>query len=68
MGFSDLLSGVHIEDYFKGLEFPCTKQDLISYAQGRHAPDRVMEMLNKLPDKEYESFTQVLEAGVKAAI
>lgn len=68
MGWRDLLSGINIGDYFKGLEFPCDKQEIIDYAQEHNAPDRVIEMLDKLPDQEYESITQLLEAEIKSAI
>ncbi len=68
MGWRDFLTGINVSEYFKGLEFPCEKQDLIDYAQEHNAPDRILEMLDKLPDQEYGSLQQVLEAEIKSII
>ena len=67
MGLRDFLSNFNIGDYFKGVEFPCSKQELIDFAEEHSAPERIIEMLDKLPDKEYESIMQVVEAEVWSA-
>jgi hypothetical protein len=68
MSWKDFLSEINIGEHLKGLGFPCTKQDLIEHAQEFGAPDQVIELLDRLPDQEYESVAQVLEIGVKSML
>jgi len=44
-----------VERYLAGIHFPAQKQQLVDRATSKDAPNDVMEMLHKLPDKTYNS-------------
>jgi hypothetical protein len=44
-----------VEKYLAGMHYPAEKRALISNAQGKEAPSDVMDLINKLPDKTYNS-------------
>jgi hypothetical protein len=37
------------------MHYPAEKQKLVNNAQGKDAPNDVMDLLNKLPEKTYSS-------------
>ncbi|MCW4001380.1 MAG: DUF2795 domain-containing protein [Candidatus Bathyarchaeota archaeon] len=37
------------------MHYPAEKKKLVSNAQGKDAPEDVMDLINKLPDKTYNS-------------
>jgi hypothetical protein len=37
------------------MHYPAEKKDLVDKAQGKDAPDDVMDLLDKLPNKTYKS-------------
>jgi hypothetical protein len=47
--------GSKIEEFMEGLNFPASKQDITSKAREKGADDNIMSMLQKLPDKMYQS-------------
>ncbi len=49
------ITPIEVEKYIKGVNFPADKEDLIHQAEGNHAPDEVMRVLNELTGKEYRS-------------
>jgi len=57
-GLMDIIANVteHLED----IDFPKDKDDLIEYARDRNAPDRVIEILEKLPDQVYVGMGDVV--------
>jgi hypothetical protein len=44
-----------VEKYLAGMHYPSEKKNLVDKAQDKNAPDDVMDLLNKLPDKTYKS-------------
>jgi hypothetical protein len=44
-----------VEKYLAGMHYPAERKKLINNAQNKEAPDNVMELLNRLPDKTYTS-------------
>ena len=44
-----------VEKYLGGMHYPAERKKLIYNAQNKDAPDNVMDLLNKLPDKTYTS-------------
>jgi len=44
-----------VEKYLAGMHYPAGKAALISNAQNKAAPNDVMDLINKLPDKTYTS-------------
>ncbi len=45
--------------YLKNMEFPADKQKIISMAKDKGMPENVVQWLNKLPNKQYSSSTDV---------
>lgn len=53
-----------IGNFIKSIDFPASKQELISSAEENDAPQAVLDRLEELPDREFESATDVMkEAG-----
>lgn len=53
------VSPAQIEKYLKGIDFPSSKQSLINHAKQNNAPDDVMQLLQRMPDKEYGSAADI---------
>lgn len=49
------MSPAIVEKYLGGVHYPSEKKNLVNNAQNKDAPDDVMDLLNKLPDKTYNS-------------
>jgi hypothetical protein len=52
---TDRMSPVEVQKYLAGTDYPASKNELIEHAQENDADQRVFDMLNELPDKEYNS-------------
>lgn len=49
-------SPAQIQQSLNGLDYPASKQELIRHAQNnKDKNDEVMDVLNQLPDKDYNS-------------
>jgi hypothetical protein len=44
-----------VEKYLAGMHFPAERKKLINNAQNKGAPENVIDLLNKLPEKTYTS-------------
>jgi hypothetical protein len=53
---------VQVEKFLRGINYPCSKQNLLSTAKKEGADQNVMNLLQKLPDKKYGSPVDVSEA------
>ncbi|MCL4465808.1 MAG: DUF2795 domain-containing protein [Chloroflexi bacterium] len=51
--------GSRVAPYLQGLDFPATRDRMIGYAIGRNAPEDVVEILQKLPDRQFNSLNNV---------
>ncbi len=49
------MSPAIVEKYLAGMHYPAERKKLINNAQNKDAPDNVMDLLNKLPEKTYTS-------------
>jgi len=47
------ISPTEVQKYLSGIDYPCSKQDLIKHAKGKNAPGEIVGALNGLPDREY---------------
>lgn len=54
-GDPEKASPANIQDHLEGLDYPVSKQQLMDHAQSQNAPEDVMNVLQKLDDKEYNS-------------
>ncbi len=54
---------VQIQKHLKGVDYPANKQDLIQHAQRQGADEKVISLLEQLPeDEEYENPTDLNKA------
>jgi hypothetical protein len=53
MGASELIM------YLKGIDFPADKQKLVDMARSKGAPEKVVQWLNMLPNKQYSNTADV---------
>ena len=44
-----------VEKYLAGMHYPAEKKKLVDNAQNKDAPENVMDIINKLPEKTYTS-------------
>lgn len=54
-GKTGRVSPAIVEKYLAGVHYPTQKKNLVNNAQNKDAPGDVMNMINKLPDKTYNS-------------
>lgn len=52
-------SPVDVEKHLKGIHFPAGKRELISHARDRNAPENVLSVLQRMPEREYGSAADV---------
>ncbi len=55
-------SAAELEKYLKGVDFPASKDDLISKARSNGAPDDVIDMINSLSESSFSSPVDVAKA------
>lgn len=53
---------VQLQKNLKGINYPASKQDLVKHAQQKGADEKVCATLEKLPDRNYETPTEVSKA------
>lgn len=54
-GKSGHVSPAIVEKFLAGMHYPAEKEKLCSNARNRKAPNDVMDLINKLPEKTYTS-------------
>lgn len=57
-----MVSTEAIAQSLRGLDFPCTKQDCIDYARQRNASREVIDLLQRMPDRRFDSMADVWSA------
>ncbi len=58
-------SPIQIQKFLHGLEYPAQRQEIIDKAEEEGADDEILHLLQKLPDKDYESPVEVSSAVSK---
>ena len=53
------VSPVEVQKSLKNIDYPVHKKDLIKHAKNHGANDKVIEVLESLPDKEYTNAAEV---------
>ena len=59
---SDAPSPIEIQQHLSGIDYPVTRDELVSTAQSQGADDAVLDALRSLPEGEYDSPTAVSSA------
>ena len=53
---------IQIQKYLSGIEYPASKDDVVSTAEQESAPDDVLEALRAIPEGQYDGPTDVSKA------
>ena len=61
------VSPIRIQEYLAGIEYPATKDQLISHAREHEAPEAVIAFMERLPKRNYRSATEVSQEAGKIA-
>ncbi len=57
-----LVSTAAIAQSLSGLSFPCTKQECINHARKRGAPREVVDLLERMQERRFDSMADVWSA------
>ena len=55
-------SPANVTHHLKGIHFPAQKQDLVKQAKKNGAEKDIMDVLNGMPDDEFDSIAEVMKA------
>jgi hypothetical protein len=55
-------SAVNVTKHLKGIDFPASKPELVRIARQLKAEQVVIDQIQKLEDREYESMAEVIKA------
>jgi hypothetical protein len=44
-----------VETYLIGLEYPATREDIILHAESRSAPEEIVDLMYRIPDRLYDN-------------
>ncbi|AUZ87405.1 DUF2795 domain-containing protein [Arthrobacter sp. TmT3-37] len=58
-------SPIDIQKALGGMDYPASKEDLVKHAEDKGADDAVLETLRNLPDREFDSPTDVNKEASK---
>lgn len=58
-------SPIEVQKYLHGLEYPAQRAEIIDKAEEEGADDEILNLLQQLPDKEYESPIELSSAVAK---
>ncbi len=53
------VSAARFARYLKGISFPVNRETIVSTAKSNGAPENVMELFNRLPQREYNRANEV---------
>lgn len=53
---------IQLQKYLKGVDYPAKKKDLIKHASQHGADKNVKEVLEQIPDEEYQTPAEVSQA------
>ncbi len=50
-----------VADFLEGVQYPCSKADILEHVRGQGAPQMVIDALQRLPDLQYFDLAQVID-------
>lgn len=53
---------IQLQKHLKGVDYPASKQDLITHAKEQGADEEAISALEQMPDEQYETPTDVSKA------
>jgi hypothetical protein len=51
-----------IQEFLRGMDYPSKRDGILEKARRNNAPNDVLDILNQIPDQEYESAAEVSKA------
>lgn len=51
-----------VAEYLRGLTFPCRKEECIRHVRARNAPGEVIDLLERVPERRFDSMSDVWSA------
>ncbi len=58
---SEKINAAQLAMYLKGIDYPASKMDIIQTAKTNGAPDNVVQLLNRLPERQYQRANEIEE-------
>ncbi|MCW2901154.1 MAG: hypothetical protein JWO67_3419 [Streptosporangiaceae bacterium] len=58
-------SFIEVQKFLSGMSYPATRDQLVEHAKQNGAEDDILEVLRKLPDREYEAPNEVSKEVTK---
>lgn len=62
MAHSGKRSPIKIARYLGGIDFPANRQNLVDHARANKADEQVLDILKRMPDKEYRNMADVTKS------
>lgn len=59
---ADTPNPIQVQKFLGGIDYPASKETLVSRAKEKGADQDILDALNNLPDKEYDAPTEVTSA------
>lgn len=53
---------IQVQKFLSGMDYPCSKQDIVGHAKSHGADDNVVTTLQQLPDDNYQTPADVSQA------
>ncbi|MEB3210475.1 MAG: DUF2795 domain-containing protein [Leptolyngbyaceae bacterium] len=53
---------IEIQKYLKGVDYPASRDDLVSHAEEQGANNKLLKLLEQIPADEYETPAEVSKA------
>lgn len=53
---------IQVQKYLKGVDYPASREDLVAHAEDQGADEDVLDLLDQLPEDEYETPAEVSKA------
>lgn len=53
-------SPANIANFLEGIDFPASKDEIVNYAEDNNAPQEIIDVMDQLPDQEYNSMADVM--------
>jgi hypothetical protein len=59
---TDTPNPIQVQKFLGGIDYPASKQDIVSTAEGNGADENVLNALKNIPDQDYDAPTAVSAA------
>lgn len=56
------VSAIDISKSLSGIDFPANRQGLVNHARQKNASQEILEILQKMPDRQYGDMAEVEQA------